>query len=126
MQDVLTFYRQSFSSSQPSQDQAQRSHKKRSVCQDRKPHGHGNILIKLWQHYSLTPSICSPAEETMGVKAGAGGREDVQEGVDGGGWVTQVQNKIGKVLRGGKKMNGLSWVEKCRPLSLWSPLLQSF
>lgn len=85
MQNVLTFYHQSFSSSQPSRDQAQRSHKKRSVCQDRKPHGHGNILIKLWQHCSMTPSICLPAEETMGVEAGAGGREDVQEGVDGGG-----------------------------------------
>lgn len=39
-----------------------------------------------------------PAEETMGVEAGAGGREDVQEGMDGGGGVTQVQNKIYKFL----------------------------
>lgn len=42
--------------------------------------------------------ICVPAEEAMGVEAGAGGREDIQEGMDGGGRVTQVQNKIYKIL----------------------------
>lgn len=35
----------------------------------------------------------------MGVEAGAGSREDVQEGMDGGGGVTQVQNKIYKFLK---------------------------
>lgn len=39
----------------------------------------------------------------MGVEAGAGCREDVQEGMDGGGGVTQVQNKIYKLLRQVKK-----------------------
>lgn len=41
------------------------------------------------------------------MEAGAAGGEDVQEGVDGGGGVTQVQNKIRKVLgrKEGKKEN---------------------
>lgn len=38
------------------------------------------------QRYSeVTPSVCLPAEKTMGVEAGAGGWEDVQEGMNGGG-----------------------------------------
>lgn len=37
------------------------------------------------QRYSEVTPICLPAEETMGVEAGAGGREDVQEGMNGGG-----------------------------------------
>lgn len=32
------------------------------------------------------------------MEGGAGGREDVQEGMDGGGGVTQVQNKLSKFL----------------------------
>lgn len=44
-----------------------------------------------------------PAEEAVGVEAGAGGREDVQEGMDGGGGVTQVQNKIYQILGQRKK-----------------------
>ena len=43
------------------------------------------------------PSVL-PAEEAVRVEAGAGGREDVQEGVDGGGRVAQVQEKIYKIL----------------------------
>lgn len=39
----------------------------------------------------------------MGVEAGAGGWEDVQEGMNGGGWVTQVHNKIFKFLQQEKK-----------------------
>lgn len=39
----------------------------------------------------------------MGVEGGAGGGEDVQEGVDGGGGVTQVQNKLSKFLWGETK-----------------------
>lgn len=37
----------------------------------------------------------------MGVEGGAGGREDVQEGMDGGGGVTQVENKISQILSAG-------------------------
>lgn len=40
----------------------------------------------------------SPAEEAVGLEAGAGCREDVQEGVDGGGGVTQVANNIRQFL----------------------------
>lgn len=43
-------------------------------------------------------STCLPADKAVGVEAGAGGREDVQEGMDGGGRVTQVQNNIYKFL----------------------------
>lgn len=32
------------------------------------------------------------------MEGGAGGREDVQEGMDGGGGVTQVKNKLSKFL----------------------------
>lgn len=39
----------------------------------------------------------------MGVEGGAGGREDVQESMDGGGGVTQVENKFSKILIAGKK-----------------------
>lgn len=39
----------------------------------------------------------------MGVEGGAGGREDVQEGMNGGGGVTQVENKLSKILLAGKK-----------------------
>lgn len=49
-------------------------------------------------------SVRVPAEEAVRVEAGAGGREDVQEGMDGGGRVTQVQNEIYKFL-GQKKPN---------------------
>lgn len=42
--------------------------------------------------------LCLPAEEAVGVEGGAGCREDVQEGVDGGCRVTQVQNYIYKFL----------------------------
>lgn len=47
-----------------------------------------------------------PAEETVGVEARAGGREDVQEGVDGGGRIAQVQNNVSKFLEW-EEMNGL-------------------
>lgn len=39
-----------------------------------------------------------PAEEAVGVEGGAGCGKDVQEGMDGGGRVTQVQNYIYKIL----------------------------
>lgn len=38
----------------------------------------------------------------MGVEGGTGGREDVQEGMDGGGGVTQIENKLSKILFAGK------------------------
>lgn len=43
-------------------------------------------------------STCLPADKAVGVEAGAGGGEDVEEGVNGGGRVTQVQNNIFKFL----------------------------
>lgn len=39
-----------------------------------------------------------PAEEAVGVEAGTSRGKDVQEGVDGGGRVAQVQNCIYKIL----------------------------
>ena len=51
---------------------------------------------------SCSPSAL-PAEEAVGVEDGAGSREDVQEGMDGGGGVTQVQNHIHKILRQKRK-----------------------
>lgn len=39
-----------------------------------------------------------PAEEAVGLEASAGCREDVQEDVDGGDWVTQVQNDVQQFL----------------------------
>lgn len=39
-----------------------------------------------------------PAEEAVGVEAGTSGGKDVQEGVDGGGRVAQVQNYIYQLL----------------------------
>lgn len=39
----------------------------------------------------------------MRVEAGASSREDVQEGMDGGGRVTQVQDQIYKFLGRGRK-----------------------
>ena len=35
-----------------------------------------------------------PVEEAVTVKGGAGSREDVQEGLDGGTGVTQIQHQI--------------------------------
>lgn len=44
-------------------------------------------------------STCLPADKAVGVEAGASSGEDVKEGMDGGGGVTQVHNNIYKVLR---------------------------
>ncbi len=74
----------------------------RSVCQERKQDDHENLWPRCGSPWAaLLPlySFCVPAEETVGVEAGAGGREDVQKGMDGGGRVTQVQNEIYKFLR---------------------------
>lgn len=60
MQNVLTFYHQSSSSSQLSPGQAQRSRKKRSACHDRKWYDHGNSLINKYGSSSragVLPSV---------------------------------------------------------------------
>lgn len=51
----------------------------------------------------------------MGVKGGAGSRKDVQEGMDGGGGVTQVKNKVRKFLWG--ETHGLLTLTNPNPIS---------
>lgn len=59
-----------------------------------------------------------PAEEAVRVEAGAGGREDVQEGMNGGGWVTQVQNEIHKFLREKQNTSSMTWSSFCLPVTV--------
>ncbi|TNN58188.1 hypothetical protein EYF80_031621 [Liparis tanakae] len=40
-----------------------------------------------------------PGQEAVGVEAGAGGGEDIQEGVNGGGGVTQVEDEVHELQR---------------------------
>ncbi len=55
----------------------------------------------------------------MGVEAGAGGREDIQKGMDGGGRVTQVQNEIYKFL-GHKTQKNTFFFNDIEQLCLYS------
>ena len=65
----------------------------------------------------------------MGVEGGAGSREDVQEGMNGGGRVAHVQNYIYKFLGEKRKKNSMlityvnQWpYMKLQCYSPWKPL----
>lgn len=116
MQQGLTPYHRNFSSWPPSRDQAQQSRKMRSVCKDGKKKTVMERFDGLpWAAALQGYYISLPVEETIVLEAGAGGREDVQEGMKGGGWVTQVQDEIYKLLQQREKdlVITLQWCHLC-------------
>lgn len=86
----------------------------------------GRTLNKIITKSQTQPAsfTCLPAEETVGVEGRASSWEDVQESMNGSGWVAKVQNKICKFLQQYRKCesSGRSTVTLC----CWSVMHRSF